>query len=299
MLMDVTPRQLRAFLAVAEAQGFTAAARQLGLAQSVASTLVQDLEHALGARLFDRTSRRVALTAAGAAFRPRAAALLADLAAAQRAALDTASAEQLTIAAPPLLAATLLPPAIAAARAARPQARFALIEAPTSRILDLLRAGAADIAIGTFGPGSTADLQATPLRADALALFMPAADPLAGRLSLPWSALAGRPMVALSPDSALRGLTDSALAAAGLPAAAPVFEVAQITTAIALVAAGLGIAALPSAAIPLAPRGRVATARLTAPTIPRHIAALSRPGQDRPAAAALLAALAPRRGNRA
>jgi DNA-binding transcriptional LysR family regulator len=289
--MDLTPRQLRAFLAVAQAGGFTAAAQALRQAQSATSAHVRDLETILGVPLFRRTTRRVELTAAGQAFRPRAAALLADLEAARRAVREAAREARLTVAIPPLLAATLLPAAIAALRTTHPALRVVLVEADTLRILDMVRGAEVALGIGTFPPGSTAGLDSTPLATDTLCLFCPAGHPLAaGTGPVAWQAVAAEPEVALTPDSALRHLVDAARAAAGLPAGTPAFEVRQITTALALVGAGLGVAALPEAAAPLLP-ATVAMRPLRAPVIAREITAIARPGMAEQGVEAMVSAL--------
>lgn len=79
--MDLPPsfdvRALRIFLAVVDAGGMTAAARRLGLTQSTVSQIVQNLEEAVGAPLFDRTIRPIALTNAGSILHDHAGRLLA------------------------------------------------------------------------------------------------------------------------------------------------------------------------------------------------------------------------------
>src|SRR6202142_4507001 len=70
---------LRAFLAVARYGGFSQAARQLHLVPSVAAKRVSQLEHAIGTRLFERSTRKVDLTEAGQQFQVRARNLIADL----------------------------------------------------------------------------------------------------------------------------------------------------------------------------------------------------------------------------
>src|SRR6185295_8282004 len=77
--MNITLRQLQAFVAVAATGNFTQAARRMLVAQSAVSVLVRDLEGDLGIRLFDRTTRRVELTAAGVECRATAEKLIADL----------------------------------------------------------------------------------------------------------------------------------------------------------------------------------------------------------------------------
>ncbi|WP_198370847.1 LysR family transcriptional regulator [Roseomonas rosulenta] len=80
---------LAAFVAVAEAQGFAAAARRMGLSPSAVTRLVAGLEDRLGLLLLQRTTRRVSLTDAGSRFLPRARRVLDDL----REAEDSAAAE--------------------------------------------------------------------------------------------------------------------------------------------------------------------------------------------------------------
>lgn len=71
--------RLRIFCQVVEKRSFTAAAVVLGLPRSSVSAAVQALETTVGARLIDRTTRRVAATAEGLALRERALAILTDL----------------------------------------------------------------------------------------------------------------------------------------------------------------------------------------------------------------------------
>ena len=77
--MNITLRQLRAFVTVAETGKFTLAADMLGVSQSSLSLLVRDLENLLGLRLFDRHTRRLELTDAGHDLLPVAQKTLMDL----------------------------------------------------------------------------------------------------------------------------------------------------------------------------------------------------------------------------
>src|SRR3712207_7267688 len=77
---------LRALVAVVSAGGFAAGAERLGVAKSAVSRRIRELEDRLGARLFDRTTRRVQLTEAGLKFHDRAVELLAGLEEAEEAA---------------------------------------------------------------------------------------------------------------------------------------------------------------------------------------------------------------------
>jgi DNA-binding transcriptional LysR family regulator len=70
---------IRVFLAVVDTGSFTAAAERLGLSRAMVSKHMAALEQRLGIRLLNRTTRRLSLTAAGAAYRDRAAQALSDL----------------------------------------------------------------------------------------------------------------------------------------------------------------------------------------------------------------------------
>jgi DNA-binding transcriptional LysR family regulator len=69
---------IRIFLKVAELESFSGAARQLGLPNATVSAAVRQLEHVLGTRLLQRTTRRVQLTQEGSAFYARSLGLLGD-----------------------------------------------------------------------------------------------------------------------------------------------------------------------------------------------------------------------------
>ena len=69
--------EMTAFVRAVETGGFSAAARDMGLTPSALSKLVTRLEDRLGARLLQRTTRRLRLTAEGEAFYTRARDILA------------------------------------------------------------------------------------------------------------------------------------------------------------------------------------------------------------------------------
>lgn len=267
-------RQIDCLLAIRETGGFSRAAERLGLSQPALSAQIRDLERLLGLRLIDRTTRRVALTAAGVTFASRAAAGLAEIDRAQAEAQGQAglSAGRLRLAAPPLLAAGLLPPVMAGFAADHPGVALTLADLPTDDIVARLRDGRVDAGIGTFPP-DLPDLDARPLFRDALMLFAPAGHPLVAGAETSWQALADHPVIALGRESGLRLLADLGFERAGLTLR-PAQEVAQIFTALALVAAGFGVAVLPGYAR-IAPQAAGLAARpLQGPPIGRQITAL-------------------------
>ena len=282
-------RQIESFLAVAATGNFSRAAERIGSSQPATSQAVRELETALGTRLLDRTTRRVEPTAAGIAFRDQATKGLEEIDRGIAEVRDRAGLRvgHLRIAAPPMLAATALPPAIASFAARHSGLTFALSDVGTEEIVARVRAGRVDLGIGTFPPGDP-DLDRRPVLRDSLMLFLAPDHPLAAPANAPiaWAALAGRALITLTRDSGLRLLAEMAFERAGL-GLRPAHEVTQIATALALAAAGMGAAILPGHARAL-PAGTGLVARpLVAPAMSREVTLLL--ARDRSPAPATLA----------
>ncbi|MHB1594993.1 MAG: LysR family transcriptional regulator [Streptosporangiaceae bacterium] len=182
-------RQLEAFTAVAAELHFGHAAERLGIGQSAVSELVRRLERELGAPLFTRTTRRVALTAAGAELLPRAAAILDEIAAAAAAVRQVADGEAGTVRlgiTPP--AASVLAPHLCSAFAARaPAVTVSVRRMWLGALSHAVASGAVDVAL-TCG---------VPPGADGVASAMYAAEPALVGLR-PGHRLAGQDRIELA-----------------------------------------------------------------------------------------------------
>lgn len=141
---------VRVFLAVADKRGFAAAAVALGMTPSAATRAVAALEARLGVQLFIRTTRTVALTAAGALYAQRVRPLTAGLARAIQETRETHGlvAGTLRIAAPLSLGLKVLPSVLTQFGLAHPSVRVAL--SLTDAFVDILD-GSADLAIRVSG----------------------------------------------------------------------------------------------------------------------------------------------------
>src|SRR5262245_46035204 len=150
---------LEVFGTVARAGSFSEAARVLRYTQSAVSRQVATLEAELGAVLFDRLPRGVALTDAGRALQPYAETVLEGLASARRelAALRGLGAGRLRVGAFPTAVAALVPRALADFRAAHPEVALSLLEGLTPRLLERLAAGDADVAVVSSAPVAPPD----------------------------------------------------------------------------------------------------------------------------------------------
>lgn len=290
-MLRVTIRQIEGFLAVAEAGNFSRAARRLNIAQPALSQAVKDLEAEIGLRLFDRTTRRVELTDAGHEFRDSAAKIIEELGDAMQNVHDLVKRRRgrVRIAAPPLLAAVILPRTIADFHRHHPGITVELIDAGTEQIVESVRNGKADCGLGTFPPGDER-IERTALIRDKLMMFSNNATS-EERPVVTWADLAGLPLVTLTRDSGIRILVEMGYETAGIPCK-PAYEVSHITTALALVEAGLGISVLPTYALAAVRNHHIKGTVLTGPEISREVSMIHPSGRSRsPAVSAFAATL--------
>ncbi len=203
-LIRFTPRQLEAFVGVAEAESFGEAAGRMSLTPSAVSQLIAELESIVGFRLFDRTTRRVALSAAGRDLLSAAKAAVAGLDGMERVAADLRSRSigLLRVAAPLTIAATLLPPAIETFLQFHPGVSVQVCDVPVDRLVDAVAQADADLAIGPDRPVGD-DVQRVPLFDSPWVLWCAANHALAARDCVNWSELQGYPLVAAGRDHEL------------------------------------------------------------------------------------------------
>ncbi|MFG5408715.1 LysR family transcriptional regulator [Piscinibacter sakaiensis] len=231
--MHVSTRQLRAFLALIDARNFTRAAAASHLSQPAFSALIRQLEQALGVRLFDRSTRHVALTAEGEEFAHAARRVLAAF---------EGAVGRVALALLPSLAADWLPEVLAGFRAAHPGIELAVHDVLSEPCIERVRQGEADFALAAIR-ADTPELRAEPFCADDFHLVCPRGHPLATQRSLRPRDLAAWPFIHLSRTSSVRQYIDAATLPQALPS---VLEVDQLATVAGMVRAGLGISVVPA-----------------------------------------------------
>jgi DNA-binding transcriptional LysR family regulator len=241
-------QQMRYVVAVAETSSFTRAAEQCHIVQSALSHQVARLEKELGARLFDRNSRRVQLTTAGEAFLPAA---RQALEAAERARAEVAAATgeirgTLTVGSIPTVAAVDLPTVLRDYRLRYPQVHIRLRAGSSERLVEQVRDGVLDAAFLGVQPG----FRPQGVRDKELATGQHVAvvapnHPLATRHEVDLHLLADETFVDFADGSAARAQSDQAFAAVGLRREVA-FEVSGVELMVRMVRQGLGIALLPA-----------------------------------------------------
>jgi DNA-binding transcriptional LysR family regulator len=267
----LTLPQLAAFLKLAQTASFKEAAARLGVSQPALSRTIQHIETRVGVRLFDRDTRTVTLTPAGERLLPLAVRLLEDYETAFRDLQEFIEGREgaIRIATLPSVASTLLPPAIKNFQARFPRVRIGIWEHVAERVHGAVREGAADFAVAP-PPDLASDLRYHELLKDSVVLVCRRDDPLAAAPEHPWSIFEGRRVIMMSEETGLRKLVESGLAQAGV-LVERLFDCSAVTTAGALIAAGLGISALTRLAVAQIASSALVWHPLSQPVVARSI----------------------------
>lgn len=246
-------RQLRYFVAVAEALSFTQAARKLHISQPPLSQQIRALEEDLGARLLDRNKRRVALTEPGRLFLHEARRILEQAEAARVTVAEAAEGckGRLRLAYPASLSFHgALPRTLLRFSAIAPDVQLELREMYTEAQYDALVSGDIDVGLVRAMPkerGTAVQLQIDVIDHERLLLAMPCEHPLASRKRIHLRDVAREPFVT-QPRGYSTTLYDTLMQMAALDGFHPVIrqEAQQLTGLLALVSAGVGMALVPT-----------------------------------------------------
>lgn len=242
--LNLSTRQVKAFLALAEQRNFTRAARQCHLSQSAFSTLIRTLEDAIGVRLFDRDTRNVELTPEGRLFLDGAVRLMEDL----RLALEDLGEHaarrrgRVMVAALPSLAAGWMPDVLAGFREEYPGIEVSVADVLSDSCVEYVRSGRADFSLAA-ARSNAPELHAEVFCNDGFHLVCRTSHPLARRKRIDVQDLAGEPFVHLARSSSVRQHLEAAFYPARMN---HVMELDQLSTVAGMVRAGIGISVVPT-----------------------------------------------------
>jgi len=237
-------RHLNAFAVLAQTQSFTRAAARCNLSQPAFSALIRMLEQSMGARLFDRDTRKVALTAEGRLLLDGTRRLLADFGYAISDLQDHVERRRgrVAIAVLPALAAGWLPNVLAEFRTMYPGIETDVADALSEDCIERVKSGRADFALASTR-SSSPELMAELFCSDRFYLVCRRDHALA-RLRVPrLEHLADHPFVHLSRSSSVRQYIEQAIFPQQLAA---LMELEQLSTVAGMVRAGLGITVVPA-----------------------------------------------------
>jgi DNA-binding transcriptional LysR family regulator len=244
MPINLSTRDLRAFLALADTRNFTRAAQRCHLSQSAFSAQVRAIETTLGARLFDRDTRSVDLTPAGRLFEPSARRLLAEFDEMVGDFRDHAARRKgrVAIAALPSLAAGWLPAVLAEYRTRYPGVDLELADRLSEECIARVRDGRVDLALASTDPNAI-DLATEELCRDDFCLVCRRDHPLASKRPLRVRDASAYPFIHLERSSSVRQYLEAELHPLQMRT---VLEVEHLATVAGMVAQGLGISIVPT-----------------------------------------------------
>lgn len=244
MQINITTRQLRAFLNLAREKSFTRAASSSYLSQPAFSALIRQLEDDLGVRLFDRTTRQVELTREGEEFETSAKHLLEEFEQAMSEVRDSVAIRRgrVSVALLPSLAADWLPPVLAGYHEQFPGVELQIADVLSEACVNAVKTGRADFALAATRVDSR-ELQAELFCSDRFHLVCRVDHPLACSSSLRPKDLAAWPFIQLSRTSSVRQHLDAAMHPNSVK---QILEVDQLASVSGMVAAGLGISVVPA-----------------------------------------------------
>jgi DNA-binding transcriptional LysR family regulator len=189
-------RQLRYFVAVAEERHFGRAAKRLRLSQPPLSAQIKGLEEELGVKLFQRSTRQVALTDAGRTFLERAEGILEAVEEAKEAAkgADEGVRGRLEIGFISSATLGLLPPAVRLFRERFGGVEIELRELTSAQQIDALYAG--EIRVGLVRlPLRAPGLRFEPLQEESFLVALPSGHPLEALESVPLEVMVDQPLI--------------------------------------------------------------------------------------------------------
>jgi DNA-binding transcriptional LysR family regulator len=290
--IDITLRQIRAFIHVAEAESFTRAAERAHLTQSTLTASVRELEKSLGLSLFDRTTRSVALTADGAEFLPVAVGLIQDFDAAVQSvrAVTDLKRGHVRIAAGMTIITTLLAPVVKAFSNNYPAVRVSIRDDNGFGVNRRVKSGEADIGVsGKYEDDP--DLTFKPILKDMFGVVCRRDHPLAtldGPIA--WRELSNHPYIGSSHDSTVHSMV-AKVASQYAFFNSPAYEVSNLAGYESLLEEGLGFTILTALAASHNPAKTLVYRPLTGPAVHRDICIIARKGRSLSPAAAAMAKL--------
>ena len=254
--MDISMKQLRVFLAIAETRNFSRAGEQVGLSQPAVSRAIRELEAHLDVRLFDRSTREVRLSEAGEILRQRLPRWMDELDHILLELNDWAGSRRgkVRVASSPTISAHLMPYSLARCAEVEPDIKVMLLDRIQQDVLASVLSGEVDFGVVVEpGPAQLRELHSECVMLDPFCAVLPKEHALVRQTNalphLAWTLLNGQSLVLLDQASGSRRLIDDALRQFGVKHEISQ-QVGHATTGFEMVRTGLGISVMPGLAIP-------------------------------------------------
>jgi LysR family carnitine catabolism transcriptional activator len=280
--MNITLKQVRTFVTIAQSKSFAEAGEILHLSQPALSISMKNLEETVGGKLLARSTRTLSLTPEGKLFLPIAKRLLSDFddAFIELSELFSLKRGNLSLAAMPSFASTHLPQHLLAFTTKYQEIKVRVHDVIAEEAVTMVQTGKVEFAI-SFDPGEFDDLNFETLFSDQLLAVFPEdhalaqVEALVQADDLTWQQLSQYPFIALQRPSSIRMLMESTLAEQELFLQIK-YESNQLATVVQMVANKLGVSAIPSLYKQQIQALKIQHSQLTSPTISRRVGIITR-----------------------
>ena len=280
MAINFNLNDLQAFRAVAELNNFRKAAELLHVSQPAFSRRIEKLEEALGVQLLERTTRRVILTSVGREFDRQVQRLLDDLDHMLLGIRGVAATRlgEVTIACVPSTVYYFVSQVISRYHERYPKIKVKVFDASANEVLTTVSKGEADFGLNFVG-SQEPEIEFQPLMEERFVAACRRDHPLARKRQVTWADLAQYDFISVSKASGNRLLLDQALSTLQKRPQS-IYETQHVTTMLGLVEAGLGVAAVPSIAMPGSDHPLLVSVPLVDPIVTRRIGLIRRKGRS-------------------
>ncbi len=271
------PRQLEAFLAVAEARSFRLAADRLGMSQPALSQNIAQLEAHLDTKLFERSTRSVRLTAEAAELQSHLSLLMPALRDALDRTRNFGKDRTVTLRLGFLASAAVkyLPTALRNFREEFPEVAVHARDDTAEGLFASIHEGTLDLAVSSFLPHKNKEVDFELFRADPFMAVLRRDHPLAGLDEITWAELLQYDFIGANSGSGTRFVTDAAMQSINMPSRT-VMDFNHFLAVAGMIEAGMGVSALPHVNCPAPDHPVLCTVRLVNPLVTRDLGVLTR-----------------------
>lgn len=280
MSINFDLHDLKAFVAAAEIKSFKKAADLINISQPAFSRRIEKLESALGVRLIDRDTRNMELTSIGRDFAKKAKQLLEGLDEALLGiqGLGVGRTGEITIACVPSAVYYFLPQVLRKYHESFPQIRIKIHDASANEVLSIVANGEADFGVNFVGSDES-NIEFDTIFEESFVVACRKDHELSKKTKVSWEDLTQYDFMSVSKSSGNRMLIDLALAG---KSRAPkiIYEAQHVTTLLGLVEVGMGIAVVPSLAMPSKDHPILASIPLYDPVVSRRIGLIKKKGRS-------------------
>ncbi|MBX3538145.1 MAG: LysR family transcriptional regulator [Chelatococcus sp.] len=279
--LNATIKHLRAFLSVARNRSFTRAGIELHLSQPTLTMIIRQLEDIVGASLFERTTRTIALTPEGSDFMPTAERLVYDfdMAIQDIQAAATRRSGRIGVALVHAVATKVIPDVLRFFTVDHPRIRLHLRDGNSSEVRRRVRRNEVDVGFCSKGEDDP-ELDFKPLFRDQMGLLLRRDHAIAKvRPPLRWNDVEGTDFIGLTQDTATASLLTQLPAPTTLMSS-PRFQVSMNSTLWALLEAGIGVTTVPALAVFGGAGGNLVFRQIKDPIVWRTVYVVTRRGRS-------------------